>query len=185
MAENSPPLARTNPPATPDDLFARLAELGIETTTITHPPLYTVAQSREVRGEIPGGHCKSLFFKDKKGALWLVVTTEDRELDLKDLAGRMGAARLSFGKPDLLYEVLGITPGAVTPFAMINDSERRVRIVLDKRMVERHPLLNYHPLTNEATTAITTPDLLRFIEACGHGARIVDLGPEGGTGGGA
>lgn len=161
-------------PASPADLFARLDQLGIRTTTERHPPLHTVEESRALRGDLPGGNCKSLFLKDKKGALWLVVTLEDRALDLKHLHKHIGAGRLSFAKPELLWEVLGVRPGAVTPFALINDREQRLRVVLDAGML-RHDPLNYHPLENDATTAIASGDLERFIAACGHRPLIVDF----------
>ena len=160
--------------ATQADLFARLDALGIETKTHRHPPLHTVEESRRLRGDLPGGHCKSLFLKDKKGQLWLVVTLEDRALELKTLHRHIGAARLSFGQPELLWEALGVKPGAVTPFALINDPERRVKLVLDAEMLERDPL-NYHPLENDATTAIAPHDLHRFIAACGHEPQVIDF----------
>lgn len=160
--------------ATEEDLFDRLRELAIETTTHRHPPVFTVDESRMLRGQLPGGHCKSLFFKDKKGQLWLVVALEDREIDLKGLPRNIGAGRLSFGKPELLLEVLGVTPGSVTPFALINDTSQQVRVVLDKEMLDQE-LLNYHPLTNEATTAISAQDLVRFIRSCGHDPLILDF----------
>ena len=161
-------------PASRDDLFAFLDSLAITTTTVEHPPLHTVEESRVLRGEIPGGHCKSLFLKDRKGALWLVVALEDARVDLNRLAKLLGAARLSFGRPELLDEVLGVTPGSVTPFALINDRDGRVGVVLDQAMMAHDPL-NYHPLTNEATTTIARDDLLRFIRACGHVPRILAL----------
>ena len=167
-------------PARQADLFARLEELGIATETHRHAPLFTVEESKRLRGDLPGGHCKSLFLKDKKGTLWLVVTLEDRELDLKRLHKRIGSGRLSFAKPELLWEVLGVRPGAVTPFGLINDAERRVRVVLDAAMLATKPL-NYHPLENDATTAIAPEDLERFIAACGHEAAIVDLDAETGA----
>ncbi|MCC7275541.1 MAG: prolyl-tRNA synthetase associated domain-containing protein [Alphaproteobacteria bacterium] len=171
---NAPDLAPGPHHAGPERLLARLEELGIRTTTASHPPLFTVEDSRRLRGDLPGGHCKNLFLKDRKDRLWLVVTLEDRPIDLKTLPERIGAARLSFGRPELLVEVLGVTPGGVTPFALINDTERRVRVVLDREMLSRDPL-NYHPLTNTATTAIAPDDLLRFVRACGHEPLIVDL----------
>ncbi len=162
--------------ATPQDLFARFEELGISCTTRQHQAVFTVQQSKELRGELPGGHCKNLFFKDKKGRLWLVVALEDQSLDIKKLRHVMGAGHLSFAKPELLQEVLGVEPGAVTPFALINDTGQRVSVVLDRKMLE-HEVLNYHPLTNTATTTIASGDLLAFIEACGHSPQIVDLAP--------
>jgi Ala-tRNA(Pro) deacylase len=161
-------------PKTPEQLFARFAELGIETKTYTHPPLFTVEESRRLRGDLPGGHCKSLFFKDKKERYWLVVTLEDRPVDIKALEGRIGSARLSFARPERLMEVLGVKPGSVTPFALINDIECQVAVVLDQAMLAHDPL-NYHPLHTEATTAIAPKDLIRFVESCGHAPRVVDL----------
>lgn len=162
-------------PSTPEILFARLAELGIETTRHSHPPLRTVEDSKALRGELPGGHCKNLFLKDKKGQCWLIVAHEDSKIDLKRLRRQIGSGgALSFGKAELLEELLGVVPGAVTPFALINDTERQVRVVLDKHMMA-HDILNYHPLVNDATIAISNSDLLHFIDACGHTAEIVDL----------
>jgi len=167
-------IGRSAPQATPEALFRRLDELGIDTETRRHEALFTVEQSRALRGAIPGGHCKCLFLIDKLRALWLVVANEDRRIDLKALARHLGAGRFSFAKPDLLMAALGVAPGAVTPFALINDNGGRVKVVLDKEMMAL-PLLNYHPLTNEATTSIATKDLLRFMAATGHEPEIVDF----------
>ena len=167
-------IGRSAPQATPEALFRRLDELGIETETRRHEALFTVEQSRALRGAIPGGHCKCLFLIDKLRALWLVVANEDREIDLKALARHLGAGRFSFAKPERLMDALGVTPGAVTPFALINDKGGRVKVVLDKEMMALD-LLNYHPLTNEATTTIATKDLLRFMAATGHDPEIVDF----------
>jgi len=159
---------------TPEALLERLESLGIRAQTHTHAPLRTVEESRRLRGDLPGAHCKNLFLKDKKGALWLVVTLEHRQVDMTRLARRIGAARLSFGRAELLREVLGVEPGAVSPFALANDGERRVRVVLDAEMM-RMPLLNYHPLVNTRTTSLSAEDLTRFIAACGHEPMLVDL----------
>jgi len=159
---------------TQDALFARLDALGIPHRTYAHPPVFTVAEAVALRGAFPGGHCKSLFLKDKKGGLWLVVALEDTRVDLKQLSIALGAPRFSFGSAELLYEVLGVRPGSVTPLALVNDSTQRITIVLERAMLAHSPL-NYHPLENDRTTAITPGDLLRFIAACGHQPRIVDL----------
>ena len=161
-------------PFTPDQLFARLEALRIAQRTYSHPPVFTVAEAAALRGQLPGGHCKSLFLKDKKAGLWLVVALEERRIDLKLLAETLGAPRFSFGSAELLYEVLGSKPGSVTPFALVNDTAHRVEIVLDQAMLGHDPL-NYHPLDNTRTTAIAPADLLRFIAWCGHRPRIVDL----------
>src|SRR5436190_12644007 len=162
------------PPLTPDQLFARLDALGIAHRTYSHPPVFTVAEAAALRGALPGGHCKSLFLKDKKAGLWLAVVLEERQIDLKQFAAALGAPRFSFGSPELLYQTLGLRPGSVTPFALVNDSDRRVTIILDRAMLQHEPL-NYHPLENDRTTAISPADLLRFIAACVHRPRLVDL----------
>ena len=158
--------------ASRDDLFEKLSGLGIHTETKDHEPVYTVEEARALRGDIPGGHCKNLFLKDKKGQLWLVVTLEDAEVDLKALPAAIGAARLSFGKADLMMEVLGVEPGSVTPFALINDTETRINVVLDERMMQESQL-NYHPLKNTATTTIGSADLVTFIRSCGHDPKVI------------
>jgi Ala-tRNA(Pro) deacylase len=162
-------------PATPEQLLARLGELGISVKTYDHPPLFTVEESKRLRGQLPGGHCKSLFLKDKADQLWLVVALEDRAVDIKRLRKQLGARKtLSFGSPELLMEVLGVIPGSVTPFGAINDTAGRVQVVLDQKMLTQDPL-NYHPLTNTRTSAISPADLVKFLEACGHKPRIMDL----------
>ena len=156
------------------ELFARLDQLGITSQTFHHPPAFTVEEAKLLRGRLPGAHCKSLFLKDRSGQLWLVVCLEDRRVDLKLLEKRIGAGRLSFGKPELLLEVLGVTPGSVTPFGLINDTGHRVKVVLDRQMLAETPL-NYYPLKNDRTTQLAPADLLRFIESCGHAPELVDF----------
>jgi Ala-tRNA(Pro) deacylase len=159
-------------PLTSDDLFAALDRLGIAHTTVTHPPLFTVEQSRSLRGTIPGGHTTNLFLKDKKAALYLVTAEEDATIELKSLHRRLGASgRFSFGSPELMLEMLGVIPGAVTPFGAINDTGRRVTVVLDADLM-RHAVINAHPLTNTMTTSIARDDLVRFLESTGHKPRI-------------
>jgi Ala-tRNA(Pro) deacylase len=162
------------PPLTRNQLFARLDALGIAHRTYRHPPVFTVAEAAALRGALPGGHCKSLFLKDKKAGLWLAVVLEERQIDLKQFAAALGAPRFSFGSPELLYQTLGVRPGSVTPFALANDREGRVTVVLDRAMLEHDPL-NYHPLENDRTTAISPADLVRFISACGHQPCIFDF----------
>ena len=156
------------------ELFNRFETLGIETKTQQHEAAFTVEEARHLRGEIPGGHCKNLFLKDKKGKLWLIVCLEGTQVNLKTAPAKIGSARLSFGKPDLLLETLGIAPGSVTPFALINDDKTTVTVILEQKMMA-HELLNYHPLQNEATTTIASDDLVKFIRSCGHDPQIVDL----------
>ncbi|MDX8539766.1 prolyl-tRNA synthetase associated domain-containing protein [Mesorhizobium abyssinicae] len=162
-------------PKTEAELNAFLADLGIGVSTIRHPPLYTVADSQALRGEIAGGHTKNLFLKDKKDNFFLVTVDEEAEVDLKQIHHLIGAAgRVSFGKPEMLMELLGVIPGAVTVFGLINDSERRVKVFLDQELMS-HAVINAHPLTNEATTSIASADLVRFVEATGHDAAILKV----------
>ena len=158
--------------ATRADLLAFLAGLGIKHRTFEHKAVFTVAESLEIAEAMPGGHTKNLFLKDKKDRLFLIVALNDARIELKVAHKVLGCDRLSFGKAELLEEVLGVKPGSVTPFSLINDKGGRVTVVLDKPMLE-HELLNYHPLENTATTAIARDDLLRFIRATGHEPRIL------------
>lgn len=160
--------------ATLEELMAYLTGLGIETTTIEHQPVFTVAESDLVNQRLPGGHTKNLFLKDAKDKLWLVVAEAHAKVDLKALKDRIGAAKLSFGKAELLAEVLGVTPGSVTALALINDTAGRVTVVLDQTLLD-HDVINCHPLTNAATTALKSDDLLRFIRATGHDPQVVRI----------
>lgn len=162
-------------PASTEDLLAKLDALGIETTTHRHPAVFTVEESKKLCGDLPGGHIKNLFLRDKKRNLWLLTALEDRTLDLKALRHVLGAkGNLSFGDAELLMDALGVLPGSVTPFAVINDPDGRVTMVLDKGVLDHDPV-NAHPLVNDATTAIAPGDLLAFLEAVGHAPRILDL----------
>jgi Ala-tRNA(Pro) deacylase len=165
-------------PASPDDLLAYLAALGVETTTLDHPALFTVEDSQALRGDIPGGHSKNLFVKDKKGRLFLLVLGEETVVDLKRAHEKIGAqGRVSFGSAELLEEVWGVKPGAVTPFGAINDKDGRVSVVLDEAMM-RHERLNFHPLVNTRTTGLASADLIKFLRATGHEPLVVGLGQD-------
>jgi Ala-tRNA(Pro) deacylase len=162
-------------PKTPAELFAYLKGLGIEVATVSHPPLFTVADSQALRGQIPGGHTKNLFLKDKKDNFFLVTVGEEAEVDLKQIHHLIGAAsRVSFGKPEALMELLGVIPGAVTAFGVINDDRGAVKLIIDSGLME-HENINAHPLTNEATTTIAAADLLRFARATGHEPAILKV----------
>jgi len=161
-------------PKTREELMRRLEELEIGVTTIEHEAVFTVAESDRLHREISGGHTKNLFLKDAKDRLWLVVAEAHTPIDLKALPKAIGSARLSFGKPELLMEVLGVTPGSVTALALINDMGCRVSVVVDERLMG-YELINCHPLVNSATTSLKREDLIRFMKACGHEPRIVAL----------
>ncbi|MBP0616215.1 prolyl-tRNA synthetase associated domain-containing protein [Jiella sp. KSK16Y-1] len=155
-----------------------LATLGIETSTIEHPPLFTVGESQELRGEIRGGHTKNLFLKDKKGRHFLVVAEESRAVDLKSLHHTIGAkGRLSFASAEAMMEMLGVTPGSVTAFGVLNDRDGKVTVVLDEGLLA-YDMVNCHPLTNTATTTIATDGLMTFFRSTGHEAFVARLDSE-------
>lgn len=155
-------------PASPEEVLAYLATLGVKTATVEHPPLHTVEDSRALRGNISGGHVKNLFVKDKKGRIFLLVLGEDAVVDLKRVHDKIGAqGRVSFGSAELLEDVLGVKPGAVTPLGALNDQWGRVTVVLDEAMM-RHERLNVHPLVNTRTTGMKSVDLVKFLRATGH-----------------
>ncbi|MBJ6133347.1 prolyl-tRNA synthetase associated domain-containing protein [Ochrobactrum sp. Q0168] len=157
----------------PKELLDHLQNLGIEVTTVEHPPMFTVADSQGLRGEIPGGHTKNLFLKDKKDNFFLVTVEEDAVVDLKSIHQVIGAAsRVSFGKPEKLLEYLGVIPGSVTVFGAINDRDHNVQVIIDADLM-KYDVINGHPLTNEATTSIQREDLITFLKSTGHEPRIL------------
>lgn len=163
----------TTKPTSRADLMARLDALDIKWELVEHPAVFTVAESEAIHKHdmLPGGHVKNLFLKDKKGALFLITVLHDAEVDLKGLHKILECGRLSFGKPDLLMEVLGVEPGSVTPLAAINDTQQRATVILDARMMT-YDALNVHPLENTATVHLSREDLVRFLRECGHEPRI-------------
>lgn len=156
------------------ELFEILADMGIATTTTEHEAVFTVAESGTLHESLPGAHTKNLFVKDPDGTLLLIVANTETRVDLKASAKRLGVGRLSFGKPELLMSVLGVAPGSVTAFAIANDADKRITVVVDEALMS-HETLNCHPLENTATTNIARDDLLRFIRATGHEPRITTL----------
>ena len=162
-------------PKTRNDLFQLLDELQIAVTTVDHPPLFTVQESQALRGTIPGAHTKNLFLKDKKGRYFLLTVAEDAEVDLKSVHKVIGASgRVSFGSSERLMELLGVSPGSVTVFGLINDADGAVTMVLDAALME-NATINAHPLSNDATTSIARDDLVRFVRETGHEPLILNL----------
>ncbi|CAN7602090.1 prolyl-tRNA synthetase associated domain-containing protein [Rhizobium leguminosarum] len=157
-----------NAPKTREQLLAFLDGLGIAHKTVDHAPVFTVAESVALRDEIPGGHTKNLFVKDKKDRYFLLTVEENAAVDLKQVHSAIGGSgRVSFGRPEKLMEYLGVVPGAVTAFGAINDTAENVTFVLDAELMA-HEIVNCHPLSNDATTSIASSDLIRFMEATGH-----------------
>jgi Ala-tRNA(Pro) deacylase len=165
-------------PATRKDLFALLDRLGVAHQTHDHPPVFTVEESTGIKDHLPGGHSKNLFLKDKRGELWLVCALDETKIDLNALAKALGAQRFSFGSGELMVEVLGVHPGAVTAFALINDTLNRVALVLDQALMAHDPV-NFHPLSNDATTAVSPAGLLTFLAHTGHPPRLVAFDAQG------
>jgi Ala-tRNA(Pro) deacylase len=162
-------------PTSPQQLLQRLDELGIAYRNHEHAAVFTVEEAKALRGALTGGHIKNLFLRNKKEEMWLVVAEEDKRIDLKALGERLGAGKLSFGSPDRLLRYLGVLPGAVTPFGIINDTERKVQVVLDRDLMGFDPV-NAHPLVNTMTTALAPQDLVRFLTAEGHAPLLTDIG---------
>ena len=158
---------------TRDDLIAFLDALGVEHRTLDHPAVFTVGEGEDIKAQIPGAHTKNLFLKDAKGQLWLISAEGHAAIDLKRLHTVIGAARLSFGSPELMYATLGVTPGSVTAFGLINDTDRRVRFVLDRTLAEAERV-NFHPLTNTATT-VSRNGLRAVLAALGIAPLVVDF----------
>ena len=175
---DAPDAPRTTPTGakTRADLFAYLDRLALAHRTVDHQPIFTVEEGRDLKKDLPGGHSKNLFLKDKKGVLTLAVALGDTQVDLIGLGKAIGAkGRLSFGKPELMTATLGVIPGAVTPFALINaDPESLAQVILDESLFDHDPVW-FHPLENNASTAISPKDLLVFIESCGFTPQILDL----------
>lgn len=157
-----------------DQLFERLTSLGIETTTLEHPPVFTVEASDAIHRDLPGGHTKNLMLKDAKSRLFLIVAQAHTAINLKTLHKLLGSARLSFAKPELLMTVLGVPPGSVTALSLINDHNHEITVVIDQNLMN-YDVINCHPLENTATTAIARGDLMRFIRDCGHEPRVLSL----------
>ena len=163
-----------NSPAHAQNLFDRLSEQGIHVTTIKHPRVYTVEESKALRGKIPGCHTKNLLLRNKKDVMWLIVCLENRTVNLKSLATCLGAGRFSFASSERLGQYLGVEPGAVSPFAVINDHTQKVRVAVDREVLQ-HETLNFHPLDNSMTTSITSEDFQHFLESERHSPEIVDF----------
>lgn len=162
------------PPHDRDSLLAFLAERGIDQTTHDHPAVFRVEEGLELKAAMPGAHTKNLFLKDKKGRLWLISARQDTVIDLKAAPKRIGSDRLSFGNEALMWATLGVRPGSVTALGLINDVDRRVTFVLDRRLWEAD-IVNFHPLTNTATTALAQDGFRRFLDAIRREAMVVDF----------
>lgn len=159
---------------TRESLLHNLYRLKITNTTHDHPAVFTVEESAKIKADLPGGHTKNLFLKDKQGQMFLICALADTQIPVNKLHREFGCKRLSFGKPDLLLEHLGVAPGSVTLFSVINDTQNQVALVLDQALFS-HELVNFHPLENTATTAISAEDMTVFAKAHNHDPVIIDF----------
>lgn len=157
-----------------DRLLAWMADNGLDQTTHHHPAVFRVEEGLELKAAMPGAHTKNLFLKDKKGRLWLISARQDTVVDLKRAPKTIGSDRLSFGNEGLLYQTLGLTPGSVTALGLINDLDRRVTFVLDQALWDAD-VVNFHPLTNTATTAMRQAEFRRFLSLLGREPIVVDF----------
>ncbi len=160
--------------AKPQDVFSRLNDLNIPHKTYDHDPIFTVEDGLHLHEIIPGGHCKNLFLKDKKGTYWLISAIETTQINLKVVRKLLSCPQLSFASPERLWDVLKVKPGSVTPFALMNDTECVVNVILDKTLFD-YEEINFHPLQNIQSTKLKPSDLVRYIEDCGHTPKILDL----------
>jgi len=155
-----------------DGLLTKLDELSIVHRTVSHAPMFTVQDSRAWRSDPEGGYSKNLFLRNKKGIMWLVTCHEDTVVNLKQLGELLGIGRVSFASKERLLKYLGVIPGAVTPFAVINDVDAQVQIALDEKLLE-FDKLHFHPLDNAKTTTIANQDLIKFLHAVEHPPKTI------------
>ncbi|MDZ7281801.1 prolyl-tRNA synthetase associated domain-containing protein [Sphingomonas sanguinis] len=159
---------------TEDELYAELDRAGIAVEKLEHPPVFTVDESAAIHAALPAAHTKNLFLKDKHKNLWLVVLPSDRRADLKAYAELLGAGKFSFGKAEEMEQVLGVSPGAVTPLAIVNAAPGAVSLVFDAAF-EQAERIAVHPLRNTATVALPFAALVPWLEARGHAVRVIAL----------
>ena len=161
---------------TTEGLLARLAAAGIATRTVHHPAVFTVAESQALRGELPGGHSKNLFLREVKGGrLCLAVLEEARQVSVNALARAAGWGKVSMADAGALHTTLGVAPGSVTPFGLVNAAPGEVRVAFDAALARVEGPVWFHPLVNTASTGIHSADLLRFLRGLGHEVTLVEL----------
>ena len=161
-------------PTSPEKLFKVLESLDIQYELHHHDAVFTVEESASIKETIPGTHCRNLYLRDKKKSNFLVVAANETAVDLKNLQEKIESGRLSFGSAERLWEFLGIRPGSVCPFTVINDPDHQVQIILDAFMMQCDRVC-YHPLDNRMTIALTPEGLLKFLDYTGHTPIILDL----------
>ena len=157
-----------------EELIKLLDKSNCDYEVKEHAPLFTVEDSKSLRGSILGAHSKNLFLKDAKGQFYLLSVEENTKVDLKKIMNFIGSKKLSFAKAEYLESILGIEPGSVSPFALINDVDKKVLFFLDKNFLN-YKKLNFHPLVNTATVNIATSDMIKFIEEKHNPIKYIDF----------
>lgn len=160
---------------TPEDLLARLEAAGIRPRVVHHPAVFTVAESRALRGELPGTHSKNLFLARRAGGHALAVLEEAREVSVNALARLAGWGRVSMAGAEALRAVLGVEPGSVTPFGLVHAAPGAVAVALDAALAEAPGLVWFHPLVNTASIGLRPAELLRFLGGLGHAVEVLAL----------
>jgi Ala-tRNA(Pro) deacylase len=161
-------------PYNSDNILEYMKNIGIATTLYHHPPVFTVAEAERVDKEIEGAHTRNLFLRDKREKMFLVTLRHDTKVDLKKLSDLLGCGRFSFGSPERLWTYLGVRPGSVTPLSILNDTDRKVQIVLEYGMMNEEKV-NFHPLNNAMTVGMTPADLMTILEKENITPIILDL----------
>ena len=163
-------------PTSSGDLLTFFDRNDIPYELYEHKPVFTVEESQALKQTIPGTDCRNLFLRDKKKQMYLVVAANETQLDLKKLESLIESKRLSFGSEERLWQYLGVRPGSVCPFSIINDRGSEVSLILDQHMMQS-PLVNFHPMENHMSISLTPDDLIKFIDLCDHPYQIIDLSP--------
>ena len=158
----------------PEDLVSLLDMDCIPYRLYHHDAVFTVAQSQSIDRDIPGAHCRNMFLYDKKGNMILVTLRHETPLDLKKLSAELKIGRVSFGSPERLWQYLGVRPGSVTPFSVLNDHNKEVTLILEGEMMTE-TYINVHPLINTMTISLNPFDLLKFLEKRGIKYQILSL----------
>ena len=157
-----------------DDLIRILNDNGFEYFLEEHAPLFTVEDSKSLRGQIEGAHSKNLFLKDAKANFFLISIEESASIDLKKTMQQIQSKKLSFAKPEYLQDILGTEPGSVSPFALLNDTKKQVKFYLDRSFLDSETV-NFHPLINTATVNISPQNLIELIEKYHNPVNYIDL----------
>jgi Ala-tRNA(Pro) deacylase len=155
-------------------VLAKLKEMEIQYEIFEHPPLDTIEIAQQYWKDIDATHCKNLFFRNHKGNKhYLCIIKDTTPFNLKPLEKQLKQGKLSFGSEKRLEKYLGVKPGSVSPFGLINDHEHHVHLFIDQQL-KQSDKVSYHPNDNTASVVISFTDLIRFIETMGNSYEYID-----------